>query len=65
LFTTSAPAKDTEKNFAIWLENLRVEARSAGVSQETLEAALDMAYQLRGNPRGVMFHSDQGSQYAI
>ena len=27
-------------------------------------AALDMAYQLRGNPRGVMFHSDQGSQYA-
>jgi putative transposase len=27
-------------------------------------AALDMAYQLRGNPHGVMFHSDQGSQYA-
>jgi len=26
--------------------------------------ALDMAYQQRGCPRGVMFHSDQGSQYA-
>lgn len=26
--------------------------------------ALDMAYQLRGKPLGVMFHSDQGSQYA-
>jgi putative transposase len=29
---------------------------------ELVIAALDMAYQLRGNPRGVMFHSDQGSQ---
>jgi putative transposase len=26
-------------------------------------AALDMAYMQRGQPRGVMFHSDQGSQY--
>jgi len=26
-------------------------------------AALDMAYQLRGKPQNVMFHSDQGSQY--
>lgn len=26
--------------------------------------ALDMAYQQRGCARGVMFHSDQGSQYA-
>ncbi len=26
--------------------------------------ALDMAYQQRGCPRGVLFHSDQGSQYA-
>ncbi len=40
LFATSAPAKDTEKDFAVWLENLRVEARSAGVSRETLEEAL-------------------------
>jgi membrane-bound lytic murein transglycosylase B len=40
LFVTSAPAKDTEAEFAVWLESLRVEARSAGVSQETLEAAL-------------------------
>jgi putative transposase len=31
---------------------------------ELVIAALDMAYQLRGNPQGVMFHSDQGSQYA-
>lgn len=31
---------------------------------ELVIAALDMAYQLRGNPHGVMFHSDQGSQYA-
>lgn len=27
-------------------------------------AALIMAYQLRGQPENVMFHSDQGSQYA-
>ena len=27
-------------------------------------AALDMAYRLRGKPEDVMFHSDQGSQYA-
>ena len=40
LFATSAPAKDTEKDFAAWLENLRVEARSAGISQETLEEAM-------------------------
>lgn len=26
--------------------------------------ALDMAYEQRGRPQGVMFHSDQGSQYA-
>ena len=25
--------------------------------------ALDMAYEQRGKPKGVMFHSDQGSQY--
>lgn len=25
--------------------------------------ALDMAYQLRGRPQGLLFHSDQGSQY--
>ncbi len=30
---------------------------------ELAVAALDMAYQQRGRPRGVMFHSDQGSQY--
>ena len=26
--------------------------------------ALDMAYEMRGKPKGVLFHSDQGSQYA-
>lgn len=26
--------------------------------------ALDMAYEQRGRPQGVLFHSDQGSQYA-
>jgi len=26
--------------------------------------ALDMAYEQRGRPQGVMFHSDQGGQYA-
>lgn len=26
--------------------------------------ALDMAYQLRGRPKGLLFHSDQGSQYS-
>ncbi len=25
--------------------------------------ALDNAYELRGKPKGVLFHSDQGSQY--
>ncbi|MFH7489723.1 DDE-type integrase/transposase/recombinase, partial [Pseudomonas syringae group genomosp. 7] len=25
--------------------------------------ALDMAYELRGKPQGLLFHSDQGSQY--
>ena len=30
---------------------------------ELVVKALDMAYPLRGNPKGVLFHSDQGSQY--
>jgi putative transposase len=30
---------------------------------ELAARALDMAYELRGKPTGVMFHSDQGSQY--
>ncbi len=40
LFATSAQATDTKKDFAVWLENLRVEARSAGVSQKTLDEAM-------------------------
>uniref|UniRef100_UPI0025D18DE9 IS3 family transposase n=1 Tax=uncultured Alteromonas sp. TaxID=179113 RepID=UPI0025D18DE9 len=31
---------------------------------ELAARALDMAYELRGKPKDVMFHSDQGSQYA-
>ncbi|MBT1064533.1 IS3 family transposase [Bowmanella sp. Y26] len=30
---------------------------------ELAARALDMAYELRGKPQGVLFHSDQGSQY--
>ncbi|MBY6062924.1 IS3 family transposase [Pseudidiomarina sediminum] len=30
---------------------------------ELAARALDMAYEMRGKPKGVMFHSDQGSQY--
>ena len=39
-FVTSVQAEDRVKDFASWLENLRVEARAAGISQETLDAAL-------------------------
>lgn len=31
---------------------------------ELAAKALDMAYELRGRPSGLLFHSDQGSQYA-
>jgi putative transposase len=31
---------------------------------ELVIKALDMAYEQRGMPQGLMFHSDQGSQYA-
>lgn len=30
---------------------------------ELAARALDMTYELRGKPKGVMFHCDQGSQY--
>ena len=30
---------------------------------ELAARALDMAYEMRGKPEGVMFHSDQGTQY--
>ena len=36
---------------------------SEKVDADLAIAALDHAYQLRGKPQGVMFHSDQGSQY--
>ncbi len=31
---------------------------------DLVSSALDMAYELRGRPEGVLFHSDQGCQYA-
>ena len=31
---------------------------------ELVIKALDMAYEQRGKPQGLLFHSDQGSQYA-
>lgn len=36
---------------------------SAKPDAELVIKALDMAYEQRGRPRGVLFHSDQGSQY--
>lgn len=39
-FVTSVQAEDRVKDFASWLEDFRVEARAAGISQETLDAAL-------------------------
>lgn len=40
LFATNSTAKDMGKDFAAWLDDLRVEARSEGISQKTLEEAL-------------------------
>jgi putative transposase len=37
---------------------------SKKVDADLAIAALDHAYQLRGQPQGVTFHSDQGSQYS-
>lgn len=39
-------------------------ALSCKPDAELAVRALDMAYELRGRPQQVMFHSDQGSQYA-
>ena len=39
-------------------------ALSESPDAELTAKALDMAYQQRGRPMGVLFHSDQGSQYA-
>lgn len=41
LFVTSPWAKDRDNDFSVWLETLRIDARSAGVSQESLNVALD------------------------
>lgn len=39
-------------------------ALSAKPDADLVVKALDMAYEQRGRPQNVMFHSDQGSQYA-
>ena len=39
-------------------------AMSARPDSELVVKALEMAYQQRGRPQGVMFHSDQGCQYS-
>lgn len=39
-------------------------AFSSNPNAELVIKALDMGYEQRGRPKGVMFHSDQGSQYA-
>ena len=39
-------------------------ALSTQPNADLVVAALDMAYMQRGQPGGIMFHSDQGSQYA-
>ncbi len=36
---------------------------SAYADTALISSALRMAYETRGQPRDVMFHSDQGSQY--
>ena len=40
LTVASVQAQDVSQKFASWLEQLRVDARSAGISQKTLDAAL-------------------------
>jgi putative transposase len=39
-------------------------ALSASADAELAVKALEMAYEQRGKPEGLLFHSDQGSQYA-
>ncbi|MBF7142710.1 MULTISPECIES: IS3 family transposase [Pseudomonas] len=39
-------------------------AMSAKPDAELVIKALDRAYEMRGRPQGLLFHSDQGSQYA-
>jgi putative transposase len=38
-------------------------AMSAHPDADLTCKALDMAYEQRGKPKGLLFHSDQGSQY--
>jgi len=39
-------------------------AMSASPDADLVVKALDRAYEMRGRPSGVLFHSDQGSQYS-
>ena len=47
---------DLHKRRVVWLSLL-------GQSWELTAKALQMAYESRGRPQGVMFHSDQGCHY--
>ncbi|WP_268821632.1 DDE-type integrase/transposase/recombinase, partial [Vibrio anguillarum] len=42
-----------------WVDQLKIER--GGITPTT--KALDMAWEQRGRPKNVTFHSDQGSQY--
>lgn len=56
----------TEFNQAMEAVNPNVFAEFTHVATthaELAARALDMAYELRGKPKGVMFHSDQGSHH--
>ena len=40
-------------------------ALSRSPDSNLTKQALNMAYELRGRPKGIMFHSDQGSHYTV
>jgi putative transposase len=56
-FTVEAPNR-------VWCGDITfVWARGERPDADLVVQALDMAFEQRGRPSGVMFHSDQGSQY--
>jgi transposase InsO family protein len=52
----------TNGDVAITLDNTRLKRLLSPDNQQV--SALDMAYEQRGRPQGLLFHSDQGSLYA-
>ena len=51
-------------DFATALREWRPLADQGNADAQLAAKALEMAYEQRGRPDAVMFHSDQGSQYA-